>query len=303
MLTAADLARVHDLVRAEPALASFAGSGPRSMPWGSGSVHLTGNWADAGVEVLVKVGASPAQVAWTRELAGSEPSLVPRVFAGGLRLAGADLGWLVLERLPHGLDGGWGGAESTALVDAGVRFQRAARDVRLAAGDLTRDQVRDWIVLARDRGAPGPVDVLLSRLDVDWELLVEICPPEVCHGDLHLANALVRAPAPVRSPAVLVDCEPSRMSWVVEAAYAQVLNSDPARPGWRDLAGLMAGRRRVQGLAVGRDADVQRAAATALAWNALRLWGVLGPVPDPGWRAAAVWEEWTRNYVDAGVSV
>lgn len=303
MLTAADLARVHDLVRAEPALAPFAGSGLRSMPWGSGSVHVTGTWSDADVEVVVKVGASPAQVAWTGELAHVEPTLVPRVFAGGNRLAGTDLGWLVLERLPHGLDGGWGGAEFEVLADAGVRFQRAARDVRLAAGDLTRDQVRDWVLLARDRGAPGPVDALLSRLDDDWGFVAEVCPPEVCHGDLHLANALVRRPAPVVSPAVLVDCEPCRMPWVVEATYAQVLNSDPARSGWQDLAGLMARRRRALGLPVGHDGDVQRASTTALAWNAVRLWGVLGPVPDPAWRATAVWEQWTRNYVSAGAAV
>jgi hypothetical protein len=293
------LAHLHDLVRAEPALRRFTGTRPAPLPWGSSALFSAGRWSGE-EEVLLKIGVSPGQRLWNRELAVRDPSLVPRTLADGARLADVEVGWSVLERLQHGLDASWCGAEFTLLADAAARFQRAARSVDASSGELTLETVRGWLLAGAERGAPGPVESVLARLEEDWSFVTQVCPPEVCHGDLHLANALVREPAPALTPAVLVDAEPCRTPWVVESGYAQVLNSDPTRAGWRNLAAVVASRRTAHGLPVARSEDVDRAASAALAWNAARMWDVLGPVPDPAWRPAAVWEQQIRQYLEAG---
>jgi hypothetical protein len=109
----------------------------------------------------------------------------------------------------------------------------------------------------------------------------------------------MRTLAPEVSPALLIDFEPCRMPWVFDAAYAQVLNSDPARVGWHDLVGQVADRRRTYGLRVCADEDLRRLSTIALAWYALRMWGMLGPTPDPEWREAVVWRAQNTNYIAA----
>ncbi|WP_405063447.1 aminoglycoside phosphotransferase family protein [Kribbella sp. NBC_01505] len=286
-------AYLDELVQGESAL---AGLKPEAIPWGMSGMYFTGRWPEG--EVLLKVGVSETQRFWSSVVAERDPGLAPRVLAAGDRLGGVELGWVVMERLPGGLHDGWGGAEFGLLMDAGVRFQALARTIASPpCAELTADAVHGWLVAGKERDAPGPVDAVLERFTDDWRFVNEVCEPEICHGDLHMGNVLMRTPAPEISPALLIDFEPCRMPWVFDAAYAQVLNSDPARAGWQGLVGQMADHRRTRGLPV--CADLTRVTTIALAWYALRMWGMLGPTPDPAWRETAVWLEQNRAYIAA----
>ncbi|MET7278601.1 aminoglycoside phosphotransferase family protein [Kribbella sp. NPDC005582] len=295
------VAYLHGLVKDEAALAELVEPVPELIPWGVSGMYFTGRWAPESVDVLVKVGVSGTQRFWSEVVAERDPGLAPRVFAVGDRLSGVEVGWVVMERLPGGLHDGWGGIEFGLLMDAGVRFQRLARTIVSAPyGELTADAVHEWLVRGQERGAPGPVDVVLERFEEDWRFVNEVCPAEVCHGDLHMGNVLMRTPAPEISPALLIDFEPCQMPWVFDAAYPQVLNSDPARTGWQDMVGQMADCRSAYGLPVCADEDLKRAGAIALGWYALRMWGMLGPTPDSAWRAASVWRQQNETYIEAG---
>jgi hypothetical protein len=285
----------------EPSLVDLVDVAPESLPWGATGLFFAGRWH--GSDALLKVGVSASQRWWSTAIADRDPGLAPRVLASGSRLADAEVGWMLMERLPGGLHPGWGGREFGLLMDAGARFQRIARTMDPApASALTVDDVRSWITAAASLGAPGPVDALLARVADDWACVTAACGTEICHGDLHMANALMRRPAPDPGPALLIDFEPCRMPWVFDAAYPQILNSDPARAGWHDLAGQLADRRRAHGLPVCTDAELRRASAIALGWYAARMWGMLGATPDPGWRPADVWRRENRRYIEAGAA-
>ncbi|MFI7066648.1 phosphotransferase [Kribbella sp. NPDC050124] len=298
------VAYLDDLVKSEPSLAEFVAPIPELIPWGNSAMYFTGRWAQLDVEVLLKVGVSETQRFWSEIVPERDPELAPRVLAIGDRLGGIELGWVLMERLPSGLHDGWGGVEFNLLMDAGVRFQSLARTIASAPHtELTADTVRGWLVLGNERNAPGPVDAVLERFPEDWRFLNQVCQPEICHGDLHMANVLMRTLAPDVSPALLIDFEPCRMPWVFDAAYPQVLNSDPARAGWQDMVGQMADHRRAHGLPVCADEDLTRLATIALAWYALRMWGMLGPTPDPSWREPAIWHEQNRTYIEASAGL
>ncbi len=267
--------------------------------WGTSALHFTGTWTVSGVEVILKVGASHSQRWWYETVAREDRNLAPMVLASGSRLSDTELGWILTERLPGGLHAGWNGAEFGMLMAAGARFQRFAR--RHPGGPhriTTIDEVEAWIRSAIETDAPGPAASLLERLDDDWRFVCEVCPPEICHGDLHMANVLSRTPPPQVGHAVLIDFEPSSMPWAFEAAYCQVLNSDPERVGWQGLVHVMAERRRALGLpTISSDVQLKRAEAIALGWFALRMWSILGPDTDPSWRPPAVWRAAIEGYV------
>ena len=189
------------------------------------------------------------------------------------------------------------------LMAAGARFHRFARRHPTGPHSVTTvDDVAAWIGSAIGRDAPGPAASLLESLDQDWRFVCEVCPPETCHGELHMANVLSRRPAPQIGDAVLIDFEPSLMPWAFEAAYCQVLNSDPARVGWQGLVPLLAKRRDAIGLpTISNDADLGRVEAITLGWYALRMWSILGPDTDPSWRSPAIWRAAIDGYVSQAV--
>lgn len=291
--------------RAEPALADLADLADFPAEWGSSGLHFAGRWTPSGAEVILKVGVSRAQRWWTEAIAQGDPGLAPMLFASGSRLGGVDLGWILTERLPGGLHPGWGGLEFGMLLAAGARFQRFAGRHPTGPHSVTAAaEVAGWIRSAMARGAPGPVAALLDNLDRDWAFVRAVCPPEIGHGDLHLANVLSRTPAPVLSDAVLIDFEPSLLPWPFEAAYCQVLNSDPDRVGWQGLVPLMAERRAALGLStVGSAAELRRVEAITLGWYALRMWSILGPDTNPSWRLPSVWRSATDSYVSQAAAV
>lgn len=293
------VALIHHRVRAEPALRGVADLAAFRAEWGSSGLHFAGKWTASGADVILKVGVSRSQRWWIEAIADEDPGLAPMLFASGGRLGDVELGWILTERLPGGLHAGWDGLEFGMLMTAGARFQRFARSHPTGPhSTTTAEDVAAWISCAIGRGAPGPTAALLENLDHDWRFVSGVCPPEICHGDLHMANVLSRTPAPQLSEAVLIDFEPSLMPWAFEAAYCQVLNSDPDRVGWHGLVPLMAERRTSLGLpTVSNDTDLTRVEAVTLSWYALRMWSILGPDTDPSWRPPAVWRAATERYV------
>ena len=92
------------------------------------------------------------------------------------------------------------------------------------------------------------------------------------------------------------------MPWAFEAAYCQVLNSDPDRRGWQGLVHLMADRRRALGIPTTTgEVDLQRVQAVTLGWYALRMWSLLGPDTDPAWRPPEVWRAAIECYVHQAI--
>lgn len=297
------VAFLHHQVRAEPALRNLADLEVFGAEWGTSGLHFAGTWTASGADVVLKVGVSPSQRWWTEAIAKDDPGLAPMLFATGNRLSDIELDWILMERLPGGLHSAWNGLEFAMLMAAGARFHRFARQHPTGPHSVTTaDDVAAWIRSAIVRDAPGPAASLLESLDEDWRFVCDVCPPEICHGDLHMANVLSRAPAPQLSDAVLIDFEPSFMPWVFEAAYCQVLNSDPLRVGWQGLVPLMAERRDALGLSTTSNvAHLQRVEAITLGWYALRMWSILGPDTDPSWRPPAVWREAIDGYVSQAI--
>jgi hypothetical protein len=255
-----------------------------------------------GQPVLLKLGVGVEERHWMRVLALHAPDLVPTLFASGDRLGRAPalaLGWLVLERLPSGLHPGWRGEEFTMLLEAGVRFQAIAR--RLPPGPV---RVVDEAAVRRglERGLalrpPGPAERLLGRFAADWAWVAAVCPPEVCHGDLHMANALCRTPPPAPGQAVLIDPAPAMQPWAFDAAWPQVLNSiDRARRGYLGLVPRMAALRAAHGLPACEGPALGRLAAMTLGWFALFAWGL-----SPDRHTIPDYAAETRRYLEEAVA-
>jgi hypothetical protein len=189
--------------------------------------------------VLVKLGVNANQLYWSRMVAKSAPDLMPLLYASGDGLGDLEMGWIVMERIPFGpLGPGWNGDEFVMLLDAAVRFQREAGNIEARhVATLDVDMLRSWLEVGIGLDPPGPVDGVLERFEADFAWVAPVCGYEVCHGDVHMCNALSRTPPPLSSAAVLIDCQPIIQLWAFDAAYPQVLNSiDTSRVGYFDFA-------------------------------------------------------------------
>lgn len=294
--------RLDRLVRDDPTFAErLGGLQVAEQEWGGTGLHYAGTWRETGAAVLLKLGVGASELHWMRWLAAHAPDLVPRLYASGEQLGqtpGLDLCWTVIEYVPYGLGPAWRGDEFTMLLEAGVRFQATARDAppnHLRRVD--RETVRGWLERGLAANPPGPGRLLLDRLADDWALVAAVCPAEICHGDLHLANALTRTPPPTPSQALLIDPAPAIQPWAFDAAWPQVLNSiDRLRVGYTGLVQRMAARREAHGLATCRGPDLERLATVTLGWFAIRAWGL-----TPGRHSIPDYVDETRRYVEASV--
>jgi hypothetical protein len=269
--------------------------------WGrSKALHFVGRWAEDGAPVVIKVRVGPAELYWTRALARVRPDLGPRLYDSDADLGGYEIGWVVAEHIPYGPLGPlWAGAEFRLMLEAGVGFQAAARQVPARhVGEVSRETIAAWIERGIAEGVPGPAAELLARLEADFARVASLCPPEVCHGDLHLCNGLSRLPPPSESPAVLIDCQPVMQPWPLDAAYLEVLAAaDASRPGRLGHVALMAAMREEAGLPMPSATELEGVARTALAWMAASLWGSI-----PERRGLADVQAETRRYVEEGVA-
>ena len=242
------------------------------------AVHLRGLHRETGDRVIVKVGTSDCENYWSERLHSAAPDLVPRVYASGSRLGEIDVHWLVTEAIPFGpLGDAWNGKKFELMLDAGVRFYRAAKSIEYPnLREITLSDVVGWLRGALERNCPGPVSQLYQSVDRHWSFLLEKCGLETTFDDFHLCNGMTRSPPPDGGPALLIDINPNRQPWVLDPAYLQVLNSDDrGRPGYHNLIGRMAAKRREAGLRSLEGAALVTANKVALGWMAARQWRLI----------------------------
>ena len=226
--------------------------------------------------VVVKLPVPPRERQWLVRLQGAA-DVAPRVYAHGESLNGYDLAWVVMERLPHGpLTTAWRGVEFDLVVDAIGRFYAAAAGVPLVGSPTKRDwhglydrarqrvmsravpEAQRWknALKKAHRKLDGWIDVWNDRPIHGW-----------CHGDLHLANAMTRTPAP-DGPALLLDfAEVEPGHWLEDAIYFEhIYWGAKDRLAGRKLTRAIARRRRELGLAVESDwAELARVKRALLA--------------------------------------
>lgn len=301
--TRAVIEHLHRLVLCEPAIANVVFDlAPDPQPWGSSALHFSARTMGSGAEALIKINVPRDQLWWTRSLAHSHPQLLPHVVAAGESIGGEQLGWVIWERVAEGLHPGWQGREFDMLLEAGVKFQVAARalaDAAQAAGvlhQLRAEDLAERIEQGVRRAAPGPASRVLERVFEDWAWVTSVCESEICHGDLHMANALSRE-APPGGEALLIDYHPTRMPWACEPAKPEILNADPNRAGCRKLVTKQAAIRSRLGLSAPAGADLARLQAIVLGWWAIQMWGYIGPSPDPNWRDPQIWHAENSAYI------
>jgi hypothetical protein len=300
--------RLHQLVLAEPAIMRVAADvAPNPQPWGQSGLHFSARLIGSGEPALLKVNVPRDQLWWTHSLAQAYPDLLPRVFAAGERVGGESLGWVLWEQVRNGLHPGWAGREFDMILEAGVRFQVASRTLvagAQAAGVLNQLRVEDLAERLEQgvrRAAPGPAERVLRRVVEDWAWVNDICEAEVCHGDLHMANALCRDDPP-GGEALLIDHHPTRMPWACEAAKPEILCAEPTRMGCRSLVARQAAIRARLGLSVPNQAALERLQAIVLGWWAIQMWGYVGDAPNPNWRDPRVWQAENEAYIAAAAA-
>lgn len=262
----------------------------------SGAVPFSGTWRATGTPVLIKVGVDRNQLYWTRQMAATAPDLVPVLYASGAHVGALPIGWTVMERIAFGpLGSSWHGHEFAMLLEAAVRFQSAARAItpRHLLATMDAPQLRQWLERGLTSAPPGPAAVILRRVEQDVAWVSSVCSVEVCHGDVHLCNALTRTPPPDQGSALLIDCQPRRQPWACDAASLQVLNSlDRRRTGYTDLVQTMARVRAQHAMPSCAGCDLDRLARITLAWFAIHLWGLC-----PDRHTIADYQDETERYI------
>lgn len=246
--------------------------------------------------VVVKLPVVPHERQWLIRLQRYS-DVVPRVYAQGESLNGYDMAWVIMERLPHGpLGPSWNGHEFDLLVDAVGRFYNAARDFPVTGPALEED----WeLILQRAREQTSRLGHAREkrwnkalkqarRKLKDWvEAWRERPVDQWCHGDLHLANAMTRHPAP-NGPALLLDFALTHPgNWVEDAVYLEFQYwAHRDQLGGRKICQLIARQRRALGLPV--DSQWSRWASIRRAMLAIRTLTIGRHRNDPSHVQAAL---------------
>ena len=242
------------------------------------------------VDVVIKLPVSEREYRWLGRLQNADPPLpVPRLVASGDVLGGYDLAWVVIEHLPFGpLGTHWEDDHILRMTDAVARFQAAA-----AGHPIDRkSREEDWEgLLKRSREAVRGQKIsqatrwrkilksVARHLDAMVEEWRSRAPIAWIHGDLHLANGMVRDEEGT-GPVVLIDLAEVRPGhWVEDAVYLERLHwARPERLKGRSPVRLLAAARRRLGLEVDEDharlADLRRILLAACAPAFLRTEGV-----------------------------
>ena len=223
--------------------------------------------------VVVKLPIVPHERQWLVYLQAYS-DVVPRVYAHGESLNGYDMAWVIMERLPHGpLGPSWNGNEFDLLIEAVGRFYEAAHQTNVTEPALEEDW-HETLQRAREQaqrlGQPREkrwnkaLKQARRKLE-DWLQAWRDRPVDQwCHGDLHLANAMTRRPAP-EGPAVLLDFALTHAgNWVEDAVYLEYQYwAHRDQLGGRKICQSIAKQRRALGLPVdqgwSRWASIRRA--------------------------------------------
>lgn len=224
-------------------------------------------------DVVVKLPVKPIERQWLRRLQGAN-DVAPVVHADGQTLGGYDMAWVVMEKLEHGpLGSAWGGAAFDLTIDAAGRFYAFAADVPVDRDppgkdwekilDVSRRKVREHNVHEEQKWNKA-LKKAQKKLKTWLKTWNDRPIDQWCHGDLHLANAMSRTPAP-DGPAILLDfAEVHPGNWLEDAVYFEHLFwSRREQLDGRKICSLLAKQRRDAGLPTCEKwpqlADVRRA--------------------------------------------
>lgn len=265
------------------------------------TLHFTARETSTGRQVVIKVGVTEAEMYWTEHLSSADAVLFPKLFAVDrlpARAGREPLRFIATERIPYTLIGpAWEGRQPDMLLDAVAAFYQVAQSIPTHhVSPLPLAEVKRWVD-GSSKNPPGDWRGVQDHAEEDHAWLLQNCPFEVCHGDLHVGNALSRTPPP-DGTALLIDLNPVLQPWVFDAAWVEVCAwGDHRRRGTGYTIRQLAERRSSLGLPA-LPADVQeKAGRIALAWLAMRLWD-----PDhlefmPGFKKA------TEASIDSGATV
>jgi hypothetical protein len=218
-------------------------------------------------EVVVKLPVVPRELLWIGRLQDEQDrqgSVVPRLYASGETLAGYDLAWMIIERVPHGpLGAHWHDGHTVRMAEAAARFYASAS--RYPVDQPARDE--PWETLVEDarqnlriNDVPrrsqwqAAVKKLRSRLGAIVQQWEARDTGQWLHGDLHLANAMSRVSLD-SGPVCLIDFGEVRAGhWIEDAVYLErQLWARPQRLEARKPVREVAAARRALGLTVGED--------------------------------------------------
>ena len=259
------------LTQYAPALSDIQ---PSLQEWGLQAAHFNAKLCNTGVSTMVKVGLSSLEAYYTKEVGLRDPDFAPHMYAYGDTLGHVPVNWAAFESIPYGPMGPiYQGHEFGHLIKAGVRFQQLAREIEpTGVPKRTKDSFLRMLKRGVAAQAPGPTGDVIAEFSHRWDWLASVCPPEVCHGDLHLCNGLTRVKPP-DGPAVLIDFSPIWQPWCFDVAYLQALNfGDRSRKGYRRLVERMAEERSAIGLSVQSCSDLEMMAKLTVGWFAITQW-------------------------------
>lgn len=296
---------VLDALRQHPALQTLeditSAADELSHDWHS-HLHFTARATATGRSFVIKTGVTDGELYWTEQLARVAPDGFPQLLAANSIPTTDDhnrIHFIVTENLPHRLIGSlWQGRQTDLLLDAAACFYQAtllvpARHLSL----LSWEDVSQWLTEGIARNPPGDWRAVVSHAERDYAWLLQTCPFVICHGDLHVGNALSRT-APPDGVALLIDINPVLQPWVFDAAWIEACAwSDQEQRGIGYTIQGLAGRRRNLGLDV-LPLDVQeKAGRIALSWFAIRNW-------DPDHLEFMVgFREATEAFINSGASI
>jgi Phosphotransferase enzyme family len=199
---------------------------------GASTGYSTYEFDDGPREVVVKIPLGPVEYRFTTELSKREGP-TPRVACGGVELGGADLAWVVLERIPgKPLKADPDTKSIREVLVATAQLHYLAQQIRPVPLERKLAPWADLLETAREHVHHNPIphqqqwNEQIKRVQRVSDSLVSRWRARPintwCHGDLHLGNAMRRdAKSPWGKPGVVLldlgHMHPGH--WVEDAVY------------------------------------------------------------------------------------
>lgn len=260
---------------------------------GAATAQATWNGEATGhAAAVLKIPVPRREATWLHRLqrtAEGEMPVVPRIYASGAEVGGADLRWVLMERFPAGpLGMRWHDDHVPRVARAIARFHRDAaasapvdepprvepwdqllEESRISVVENAIPERRRWTRALKDFGRRlgSFVATWRDRDCAHW-----------LHGDAHLANAMSRDAIDSGEVSLIDLAEVHAGHWVEDAVYLErQLWMRPERLAAHPPVRAVADARRSLGLSVGADwprlASVRRALLAATAPKFIRSEG------------------------------